>query len=96
MKRDQVIHTLAERRGEFDRFGVKSLSLFGSIARDETHAESDIDVLVDFYGKATFDRYMDLKFYLEDLLGRRIDLVTRKALRPSLRPTIEREAVRVA
>lgn len=96
MKREQVINVLAERRGEFERFGIKSLSLFGSIARDETHAESDIDVLVEFDGKATFDRYMDLKFYLEDLLGRRIDLVTRKALRPSLRPTIEREAVRVA
>lgn len=96
MKREQVIKKLTERRDEFDRLGVKSLSLFGSAARDETQAESDIDVLVEFDGKATFDRYMDLKFYLEDLLGRRIDLVTRKALRPSLRPTIENEAVRVA
>jgi predicted nucleotidyltransferase len=78
------------------QFGVRSLSLFGSVARNEAGEGSDVDVLVDFEGEATFDRYMGLKFFLEDLLGRKVDLVTQKALRNELRPSVELEAVRVA
>ncbi|MGH2456741.1 MAG: nucleotidyltransferase family protein [Candidatus Limnocylindria bacterium] len=52
--------------------------------------------LVEYDGAATFDRYMELKFFLEDLLGRKVDLVTRNALRPRRRPSIESEAIRVA
>lgn len=55
-----------------------------------------MDLLVAFEGLPTFDRYMGLKLFLEDLLGRRVDLVTEDALRPELRPAIEREAIRVA
>jgi predicted nucleotidyltransferase len=55
-----------------------------------------VDLLVEFDEAPTFDRFMDLKFFLEDLLSRRVDLVTRAALRPGMRPAIEREAVRVA
>ena len=55
-----------------------------------------MDVLVEFEGPATFSAYMDLKFYLEDLLGRPVDLVTDKALRKELRPNIEKEMIRVA
>ncbi|WP_366636442.1 nucleotidyltransferase domain-containing protein [Aquisalimonas sp.] len=57
---------------------------------------SDIDILVDFDGPATFDRYMGLKFFLEDLLGVRVDLVTRRALRDEVAPQVLQEAVRVA
>lgn len=96
MEREQVIKLISEHRQSLDRFGVEMLSLFGSVAREEARPGSDIDVLVDFTGKATFDRYMDLKFFLEDLLGSRVDLVTRNALRPSMRPAVEREAIRVA
>ena len=95
MKQDDAIRLLAERRQEFARFGVKSLALFGSVVRDESHPESDVDVLVEFEGRATFDRYMELKFFLEDLLGCRVDLVTNKALKPRLRPYVEKEAVYV-
>lgn len=57
---------------------------------------SDVDILVSFDGPATFDQFMGLKLFLEDQLGARVDLVTSKALRPEIRPIVEREAVRVA
>ena len=78
------------------RFSVKSLSIFGSIARDETTDNSDVDVLVVFDQKASFDVFMDLKFYLEELLGTGVDLVTDKALRPQVRKAIEQELINVA
>ena len=78
------------------RFGVDRLALFGSTARDAARADnSDIDILVSFNGLATSERYFGVQFFLEDLLGRPVDLVTDKALRPELRPFIEREAVHV-
>jgi hypothetical protein len=75
---------------------VKSLAVFGSLARGEAQPDSDVDLLVEFAGTATLDGFMGLKFFLEDLLQRRVDLVTRAALSPRLRSTIEREAIRVA
>ena len=77
------------------RFGVTDLALFGSTARDSAGDGSDIDILVDFDGPATSNRYFGVQFYLEDLLGRPVDLVTEKALRHELRPFIEKEALRV-
>ena len=77
------------------RFGVKEIAVFGSLARDELNERSDLDFLVTFEGKPDFDRFMDLKLYLEDIFARPIDLVTKNALRPELRPGIEREAIHV-
>jgi predicted nucleotidyltransferase len=96
VSRDALVRQLLAHRTEIMSFGVRSLALFGSAARDQASPDSDIDVLVDFEEPATFDRYMDLRIFLEDLTGRRIDLVTRKSLRPQLRPQIEREAIVVA
>lgn len=76
-------------------FGLLELACFGSTVRDDARADSDIDVLVTFDGPATSARYFGVQFYLEDLLGRPVDLVTDKALRQELRSTIEREAVHV-
>ena len=96
MNRDEILETLRTHRDELrKRFGVKSLAIFGSVARGEARPDSDVDILVEFEGRATFDRYMGLKFFLEDLLGRRVDLVTRKALKPRMRPFVEREAIYV-
>ena len=78
------------------RFAVKGLSVFGSAARNETTRKSDVDVLVEFKDKATFDLFMDLKFYLEELLGADVDLVTDKAIRPEIRKAIEQEKINVA
>ena len=79
-----------------ERFGVKHLALFGSTARDEAHEGSDIDLLVEFDGGETYRNYFDLQFYLEDRLHCPIDLVCVDAVRPQLKPYIEREAVYVA
>ena len=96
MRREEALAILRGHLGDLTRFGVKSLALFGSVARDEAGPESDLDLLVEFEGTATFDCYMGLKLYLEDLLGSRVDLVMRKVLRPRMVPSVEREAVRVA
>ena len=77
------------------RFGVVDLALFGSTLRGEARADSDVDVLVRFDGPATSARYFGVQFYLEDLLGAPVDLVTDKALREELRHIVEREAVHV-
>jgi predicted nucleotidyltransferase len=77
------------------RFGVVRLALFGSTARDEARPESDVDIVVAFNGPATSQRYFGVQFYLEDVLGCPVDLVTEKALRPEFRPYIEQEAVNV-
>ena len=97
MRRAEIICLVAARRDEMVRqFSVRSLSLFGSVARDEGHADSDVDVLVEFEGPTTFDRHMGLLVYLEDLLGRRVDVITASGLKPRLRALIERDLVRVA
>lgn len=77
-------------------FRVKRLSVFGSVARGEAGDDSDIDVLVAFEQRATFDLFMELKFYLEELLGTGVDLVTEKALRPEIRQAIEKEKIDVS
>ena len=79
-----------------ERFGVWDLAIFGSVARDEASPISDIDVLVTFDGPAHFRAFMGLQFELEDLLGTKVDLVTPKALKPALRPNIERDLIHVA
>ncbi|AKB26634.1 hypothetical protein MSMTP_3165 [Methanosarcina sp. MTP4] len=76
------------------KFGVKRIGIFGSFARGEEREDSDLDVLVEFEeGQKTFDNYMDLKFYLEDLFGRDVDLVTEKALKRQLKDIIMKEVV---
>lgn len=76
------------------KFGVSKIGIFGSFARGEETEGSDIDVLVEFkVGYKTFDNYMDLKFILQDLFGRNIDLVTVQALKPQLKKDILHEVI---
>ncbi len=97
MQPAEVIRILRPHLEEFRReYAVTRLSLFGSVARNEARPDSDIDLLVDFATPPGFDGYMSLKFRIEELLGRRVDLVMDKALKPFARPTVEREAIRVA
>jgi predicted nucleotidyltransferase len=77
-------------------FGVRRIALFGSTARGEAQDASDLDVLVEFEGDPTFLSFMGLKVFLEDHVGRKVDLVTPDALKPRMRPVVEREAVDVA
>lgn len=96
MNRTEVLQQLAASKAELlHRYGVTRLALFGSVVRDSARADSDVDILVSFDGPATSSRYFGVQFFLEDLLGRRVDLVTDKALRPELRTYVEREAVHV-
>jgi hypothetical protein len=94
----QDIVTVLCENGELIRgLGVKRLGLFGSFVRGEQRAESDVDLLVEFEpGKKTFDNFMALAFLLEDLLRRRVELVTAESLSPYLRPHIIDEVEDVA
>ena len=96
VNRQEILDLLSRHKPELaKRYGVRDLALFGSSARDTAREDSDIDILVSFDGPATSRRYFGVQFYLEDLLGRPVDLVTDKALRPELRPYVEREAIHV-
>ena len=97
MQRDEAIRLIKDSLPELARrFGIRTISIFGSTARNEASAASDVDILADFGRAPAFDDYMDVKFFLEDLLHAKVDLVTPAGLRPPLRPIIEHEAVRVA
>lgn len=96
MDKQHALDLLRRSKPELQaRFGVTRLALFGSTARDRATHDSDVDILVAFDGPATSKRYFGVQFFLEDLFGCPIDLVTEKALRPALRPHIERDRVNV-
>ncbi len=92
LTREQVLAKLSEHREEIRCLGARSLGLFGSVARGENHPASDLDFLVEFDQK-TFDAYMDLKAYLENLFGCRVDLVLADTLKPRLREPILNETI---
>jgi predicted nucleotidyltransferase len=90
--RDEILKALALNGDVIRGFGVRSLALFGSAVRGEARPTSDLDFIVDFE-KKSFDSYMDLKEFLEELFGCRVDLVVADAIKPRLRPFILAEAV---
>jgi predicted nucleotidyltransferase len=97
MKRDQALTLLRSNQASLKRnFGIQRISLFGSVARDQASESSDIDVLVAFNEPTTFDRYMGLKYRLEEILRQPVDLVTEAGLKPRARDHVERDAILVA
>ncbi len=96
MKRQEALDILASHAAELRGHAVASLSLFGSVARDEATDVSDVDLLVEFDREVGLFEFARLRRYLADLLGCRADLVTLDALRPEMRERILREAVRAA
>ena len=96
LDRQTVIISLSDRLEVIRTFNVRSMSLFGSVARNEATPDSDLDFLVEFEGAATLDGYMDLKYFLEDLFECSVDLVTRKTLKPTISKRVLEEAIRVA
>jgi uncharacterized protein len=90
--RPEILETLGANEAKIKRFGVRSLSLFGSSARGEDTPESDLDFVVEFE-KKSFDSYMDLKLFLEELFDRPVDLVLADGIKPRLRAAILREAI---
>jgi len=76
------------------RYGVKRIGIFGSFARSEQTRSSDVDVLVEFVdGQATFDNFMHLVYFLEDLFGRKVDLLTVRGIDKYIRSRVEREVI---
>ena len=88
----EILRTLEQHAPTIRRHGVRSLGLFGSRARGTAGVESDLDFVVEFDAK-TFDAYMDLKAFLEQLFGVRVDLVLKDAIKPRLRERILAEAI---
>lgn len=96
LNRTLALKLLSQHKSALSRrFGVTEIALFGSTVRNAAGPDSDVDVLIAFDGPATSARYFGVQFYLEDLFGCPVDLVTDKALRPELRPYVEKEAVHV-
>jgi len=93
MTREQIIQQLKKHKGELDAFGVRSLSLFGSVARGEERPDSDIDILVDFERIGGLFEFVRLKNFLEQTLNKPVDLVTPDALKPQLREKILQESI---
>jgi len=97
MKRDHILLVLREHNEALVReFGVSSMRLFGSVARDGDLEASDVDLLVSLAGEPSFRRFMQLKLRLEEILGIPVDLITETGLKPAVRPYVEREAIRVS
>jgi len=96
IRKEQALKIIADHREELKQFDVQALYLFGSVVRDEATEDSDVDIEVEFVSRPNFDRYIDLKFYLEDLLHAPVDLLTKSSIRPEIASYIEKEAIRAA
>jgi predicted nucleotidyltransferase len=96
MKRVQVISILNKHRGELsERFGVRSLAIFGSVARDAATSASDVDLLVDFDRPVGLFGLFALQDYLETILGCPVDLGTPNSLKPRIREEVLAESFNV-
>lgn len=93
MERERILALLKSHKRRLKKFGVRSISLFGSLARNRARKRSDVDLLVDFERPIGLFEFARLKMYLEEMLGREVDLVTSEALREELRESILQEAI---
>jgi uncharacterized protein len=96
MLKDNLLDILQQHQKDLQEFGVKSLAIFGSVVRDEARADSDVDILVEFSRPVGLLAFLRLKRYLEEILGKSVDLVTSKGLRPQWRERIIQEAIHAA
>lgn len=96
MQRNEAITLLRTHLDDLRRFSVKSIALFGSVARDEAREDSDVDVLVDFTATPRWSTFLDLQEYLAALFGRHVDLVARGAVPMRKRARIDAEAIIVS
>ena len=84
-----IMKSIQDNLGEIKSYGIRRIGVFGSFIRSTQNKKSDIDVLVEFYpDKKSFDNYMELKFFLEKLFSRKVDLVIKDAVKPRIKPYI--------
>jgi len=96
MNREELLKLLREHKVTLSRrFGITELALYGSFARDKAAAHSDVDILVRFSTPPNWRQYFDAHAYLEETLGRPVDMATHSEIRPAIRPYVEQEAVNV-
>ncbi len=93
MRRDEVLNIIATHRKELEALGVKSLSLFGSVARDEACLDSDVDLLVEFNRAVGLFEFIEIKLYLEDIIGCSVDLGTQDSLKEHLREPVLKDVI---
>lgn len=96
MRRTDALKRIETHRAELRALGVRSLLIFGSVARDEARTDSDVDVIAEFTEPIGYFHLFRVQHWLEEILGARVDLTTRGGLRPELRDAILAEAVRAA
>ena len=96
MDKDTVLNIIAANSAELNWFGVSSLSIFGSVARGDARPDSDVDILVEFNRPIGVFEFLDLKEFLESILGQKVDLATPDSLKQQLRDQILKEAIRAA
>lgn len=95
MNREEVLQILRLHQDELQNLGVKSLELFGSVARNEAHSDSDVDLLAELSEPISLFKFIEAKLYIQDLLNCAVDLGTKDALREHLRPAIIEESIYV-
>lgn len=89
-----MLYIIRSNVEEIERFGVKRIGFFGSFAHGEAQKKSDVDILVEFkQGLKTYNNYMELKFFLESLFHRKVDLVIKEAIKPRIRHRILKEVI---
>ncbi len=93
MKRDEVLKIIAKHREQLEKLGVKSLSLFGSVARDEAGPDSDVDFLVEFNRAIGLFEFIEIRLYLQDILNCSVDLGTENALKENLREPVLKDVI---
>ncbi|MEM6404179.1 MAG: nucleotidyltransferase family protein [Cyanobacteria bacterium P01_D01_bin.116] len=94
MKRDQVLEIVGKHREQLQQMGVKSLDLFGSVARNEAREDSDVDFFVEFNGEIGIFEFIKVKLYLEDILKVSVDIGTLDSLRENLREPVIKDIIR--
>ena len=90
-KLEEILKILRKNREILrKKFGVKKIEVFGSYVNGEETEKSDIDLLIEFEkGKKTFDNFMELVFFLEKILGKKVDLLTKNGISPYIRPYVK-------
>ncbi len=94
LTKEDILDQIRKNEEILKRYGVRKISIFGSYSRDEQREDSDIDIIVEFEeGKKSFDNFISLSFFFEDLFKKRVDLLTPESISPYIRPYVNEEII---